>query len=147
MFLWSIGRWSRRRKTWRKIRRTIHAAANRNYLEVRGRGGLADAFEVFSRGKLVLSSCRSYNCSRGPNVRNPKPSVSTWPASKHFNYLCRTSSLSLSSSLFLSFSRSLLLARAHRFLPFSRFSPLGEWLSDDVHKPFRSSPSKEPRNP
>lgn len=36
----------------------------------------------------------------------------------------------------ITYAVQLSLSRAHDFLPFSRFSPLGEWLSDDVRQPF-----------
>jgi len=71
------------------------------------------------RERRSLSSCRSYNCRRTGCIYTLKPSVSTRPAPKHFNYLCGGS------------------ARARMegyFLPSPRSSPLRERLSDGGYR-------------
>jgi len=100
VFLWSIGPAENvhERETWRKIRRTSRAA-NGNYPE-------RERERERERGSL--SSCRSYNCRRTDCVYTYidciytlKPSISTRPASKHFNYLCGSSARACTEGRFV----------------------------------------------
>lgn len=108
MFLWSIERPKR------DVRSAGPAVRIQTESTPKLVAGLADAFEVFPRREAPHHHAGRITADSGPSVYiSSKPSISTRPASKHFNYLCHTSPLS----------------RTHRFLPSSCFSLLSEWLS------------------